>query len=78
MRFVVVLGPDHDAGGFNVSVPALAGCFTQADTVEESRIRATDAIMAYLDGETEASLRAAGVDPNLIVEVVEVETVIPA
>lgn len=77
MRFVVVLEPDHEVGGFTVVVPALPGCFTQGDTVEECLARAQDAIATYLEGETPESLRAAGVDPDLIVEVVDVETPLP-
>jgi antitoxin HicB len=74
MRFVVLLEPDHDVGGFNVVVPALPGCFTQGETVEECLSRAQDAIATYLEGETRESLRAAGVDPDLIVDMVEVQT----
>ena len=73
MRFVVVLEPDDDVGGFNVSVPALPGCFTQGETVEESLERAKDAIAVYLEGESVESLQAAGVDPTLLIEVVEVD-----
>ena len=73
MKFVVVLEPDRDVGGYNVSIPALPGCFTQGETVEESLERARDAISAYLDGETPESLRAAGVDPSVVVEVVDVD-----
>jgi predicted RNase H-like HicB family nuclease len=78
MRFVVVLSPDQEADGYNVSVPALPGCFTQAETVEEGLDRARDAIATYLEGETPASLRAAGVDPSLIIDTVEVDTALPA
>ncbi|MGH2533491.1 MAG: type II toxin-antitoxin system HicB family antitoxin [Thermomicrobiales bacterium] len=74
MRFVVVLEPDEEVGGYNVTVPALPGCFTQGETVDQSLERARDAIAVYLEGETTASLRAAGVDPSMLVEVVEVES----
>ena len=78
MRFVVVLEPDEEVGGYNVSVPTLPGCFTQGETVAECLDRARDAIFTYLDGETAESLRAAGVDSRVIVDVVDVETAIPA
>jgi antitoxin HicB len=77
MRFVVVLEPDHEVGGYNVVVPALPGCFTQGDTIDECLARAQDAISTYLEGETPESLRAAGVEPELIVDVVEVEMPLP-
>ena len=35
MKFIVVLDPAEE-GGFNVSVPALDGCFTQGESEEES------------------------------------------
>lgn len=78
MRFIVTLVKDLDVGGYNVSVPALPGCFAQGDTVEESLERAKDVIGTYLDGETTESLRAAGVDPELIVDVVDVEIALGA
>jgi antitoxin HicB len=78
MRFVVVLEPDPDVGGYNVTVPALPGCFTQGETVAESLDRAKDAIATYLEGETIESLSAAGVEPSVLVEVVEVDSPLSA
>ena len=49
MRFFVVLEPAEE-GGFNVSVPALDGCFTQGDTEEEALKNAKEAILCYLEG----------------------------
>jgi len=49
MRFNVVLEPAEE-GGFNVSVPALDGCFTQGDTEEEALKNAKEAILCYLLG----------------------------
>ncbi|RYE24764.1 MAG: type II toxin-antitoxin system HicB family antitoxin [Sphingobacteriaceae bacterium] len=51
----VLLTPEPE-GGFSVSVPALPGCFTQGETVEEAMEMAKEAIMLYvesleLDGE---------------------------
>jgi predicted RNase H-like HicB family nuclease len=49
MRFNVVLEPAEE-GGFNVSVPALDGCFTQGETEEEAVRNAKEAIICYLEG----------------------------
>jgi len=49
MRFLVVLEKAEE-GGFNVSVPALDGCFTQAETEEEAVENAREAILCYLKG----------------------------
>ncbi len=34
--FKVLLEPDEEAGGYVVSCPALPGCYTQGDTVDEA------------------------------------------
>ena len=47
MRFKVILEPSED-GGYAVHVPALKGCHTQGETVEEALENAKDAIKAYL------------------------------
>lgn len=49
MKFMVMLEPAEE-GGFNVSVPALDGCFTQGETEEESLENAKEAILCYLQG----------------------------
>ncbi len=49
MQFNVVIEPDEN-GGYNVSVPALDGCFTQGDTVKEALANAREAIICYLEG----------------------------
>lgn len=49
MRFNIILEPAEE-GGFNVSVPALDGCFTQGDTEESALANAKEAIYAYLEG----------------------------
>ncbi len=54
MTYTVVLFREED-GGFVVSVPALVGCHTQGDTVEEALANAREAITAFVE-----SLRAHG------------------
>lgn len=49
MKFNVILEPAEE-GGFNVTVPALDGCFTQGDTEEEALKNAKEAILCYLEG----------------------------
>jgi len=49
MKFILVLDPAEE-GGFNVSVPALDGCFTQGESEEESLKNAKEAILCYLEG----------------------------
>ncbi len=49
MHFNVILEPAKE-GGFNVTVPALDGCFTQGDNEEEALENAKEAIICYLEG----------------------------
>lgn len=49
MKFNVILEPAEE-GGFNVTVPALEGCFTQGETEEEAMENAREAIRCYLEG----------------------------
>ncbi len=49
MKFNIVLEKAEE-GGFNITVPALDGCFTQAETEEEALTNAKEAILCYLEG----------------------------
>jgi len=49
MIFNVILRPDHEDGGFNVSCPALLGCHSQGDTEEEAIENIKDAIIGCLE-----------------------------
>lgn len=49
MKFHIVF-ESAEEGGFNVSVPALEGCFTQGETEEEALKNAQEAILCYLEG----------------------------
>jgi antitoxin HicB len=49
MKFNVLLEPAEE-GGFNVSVPALDGCYTQGETEDEALQNAKEAILCYLEG----------------------------
>lgn len=44
----ILLTPEEE-GGFSVSVPALPGCFTQGETVEEAIQMAREAISVYIE-----------------------------
>jgi predicted RNase H-like HicB family nuclease len=51
-RYTVLLQPDPEEGGYTVTVPALPGCVTEGDTLEEALENARDAIqslVAYLE-----------------------------
>jgi predicted RNase H-like HicB family nuclease len=48
-RYTVLLTPDPEDGGYTVTVPALPGCVTEGDTLEEALENAKDAIRLYLE-----------------------------
>ncbi|MBI3969794.1 MAG: type II toxin-antitoxin system HicB family antitoxin [Chloroflexi bacterium] len=47
--YAIILHPDEEEGGYTVTVPALPGCVTQAETLEEAIAMARDAIGLYLE-----------------------------
>jgi antitoxin HicB len=47
--YSIVLDPEPDEGGFTVTVPALPGCITEGDTVEECIANAQGAIALYIE-----------------------------
>lgn len=49
MKFNIVLEKAEE-GGYNVTVPALDGCFTQGDSEESAILNAKEAIECYLEG----------------------------
>ena len=69
MKFIVVLEPSEE-GGFNVSIPALDGCFTQGESEEESLKNAKEAILCYLEGMEKVN--EIKTKPGLIAKEVEV------
>jgi antitoxin HicB len=46
--YTIVLDPDPDEGGYTVTVPALPGCITEGETVEDCLANAREAIALYL------------------------------
>jgi predicted RNase H-like HicB family nuclease len=40
---------EPEAGGFSAEVPALPGCYTQGETLEEIRARVKEAAQGWLD-----------------------------
>jgi len=57
MTFKVVLEPS-DEGGFTALVPALPGCISEGDTVEEAMSNIREALELYLES----------VDDDVVVE----------
>jgi len=54
--FTVVVEPDPDDGGYVVHCPALKGCWSQGETVDEALHNIVDAISGWLAVQIERSL----------------------
>lgn len=48
-RYTILLYPDPEEGGYTVTVPALPGCVTEGDTLDEAIAMAKEAIAGYLE-----------------------------
>ncbi len=68
-RYTVILEPEGD-GGYHAYCPALKGCHSQGDSIDEAMANAREAIEAYLE-----SLRAHG-EPipqeDLVIQPIEI------
>lgn len=70
-RFTVLLQEEVD-GGYSVTVPALEGCQTQGESVEEALAMAVDAIEGNLAVRVERGMDVPIEDPRIIVASVDV------
>ncbi len=48
-RIVLDPAPAEEGGGYTVTVPALPGCVTEGDTLEEAIAMAKEAITGYIE-----------------------------
>jgi len=48
-HYTIILHPDPEEGGYTVTVPALPGCITQGETMEEAIAMAKDAIRLHIE-----------------------------
>jgi predicted RNase H-like HicB family nuclease len=48
MKFNIILEEDFEDGGYIVHCPALKGCWSQGDTIEEALQNIKEAIAGYL------------------------------
>jgi predicted RNase H-like HicB family nuclease len=50
MRTCTIVVEPEEGGGYFAAVPALPGCFTRGNTLEECRERAVEAIEVHIAG----------------------------
>ena len=56
LEYTVLFTPDEEVGGFTAEVPALPGCITEGDTLDEAKKNAKEAIELYLETLTERKI----------------------
>jgi len=49
LRFKVILELNEEDGGYTVTVPALPGCITEGNTLEDAIKNVREAIIGYLE-----------------------------
>lgn len=74
LEYTVLFTPDEESGGFVVEVPALPGCHTQGDSLEEAERNAHEAIELYLETLQERGLPfPEDVEPNFFKRKITIE-----
>ena len=70
MKFTVILEPEED-GGYSVICPALPGCASQGDSLEEALDNIREAISLVLDVRAEDKMPLPEETPAVIAEEIE-------
>ncbi len=65
MMFRILIKPDLEDGGYNVSCPALQGCHSQGDTIDEALFNIREAIELCLEV-LNARVKSSGSDEQVL------------
>ncbi len=63
MKLKVLIVPEA-VGGYSVSVPAMRGCYSEGETLEEALVNIREAAELWIEVQTERATRTA-VQPEL-------------
>lgn len=67
MKFTVILSPEA-GGGYSVVCPALPGCVSQGDSLDEALANIREAILLCLEVRNEESLPLPAETPEVVAE----------
>ena len=67
MKFTVVLSPEAD-GGYSVTCPAVPGCVSQGDSLDEALANIREAILLCLEVRNDQALPLPAETPELVAE----------
>jgi len=68
--FKILLEPDEEAGGYVVTCPALPGCYSQGDTIDEAIDNVKEAILLCLEDMQAQNQKIQDSSKTLIADVV--------
>ena len=57
VNITAIIHPEPDAGGFSAEVPALPGCYTEGESLDEVRSNLRDAVEGWLNSAHDAAVR---------------------
>lgn len=60
VTITAVVHPEPDAGGYSAEVPALPGCYTEGETLDEVRANLREAVEGWLGSAHDAAVRGKG------------------
>jgi predicted RNase H-like HicB family nuclease len=56
VTITALVHPEPQAGGYSAEVPALPGCYTQGETLDEVRANLREAVEGWLDSAHDAAV----------------------
>ena len=71
-RYMIILHPDLEEGGYTVTVPSLPGIVTEGETIEEAISMAKEAIALHIEGLIAHGLAVPEEDTNAQALIVDV------
>jgi len=57
VTITALIYPEPEAGGYSAAVPALPGCYTEGETLDEVRANLREAIEGWLSSAHDAAIR---------------------
>ncbi len=71
-RYMIILHPDAEEGGYTVTVPALPGVVTEGESIEEAISMAKEAVALHIEGLIKHGLPVPDEDRNAQAIIIDV------
>ncbi len=70
MKFTVVLSPEPDSG-YSIICPALPGCASEGDSLEEAIANITEAVLGWLEVQRDRGMQTPAETPAIVAAGIE-------